>query len=132
MEAVRGGGVEMVVVAFFQEMTARLVEGLAGVVAREEGVEGDAVDGSTRDWAVRREEHDGSEDGEEAVDSEDGEGDEGHLETVAVGAEDLTRLGLDCWSVSDKAFVEEAMQLWFGRWADVKTSGVECCGVRVV
>ncbi|KAI9660538.1 MAG: hypothetical protein M1821_009889 [Bathelium mastoideum] len=133
------GGVELGLVAYFQGMTAGLVEGLAGVVAREVGEEeGEGEDVSTRDWAHGHGQGHGGEEGGEEAATEDGSvegGEEVHeeeLEPVTVGADDLAKLGLDSWSAADKAFVEEVVPLWFGREADVKTSGIECCGVRIL
>ncbi|KAL9094986.1 MAG: hypothetical protein Q9165_002588 [Trypethelium subeluteriae] len=143
--AAGGGGREMVVMAYFQGWTAGLVEGLAGVVERESGdvgVEvgvGDGVDGREAGREREGEEEEGREgsgsDGGERDGDGDGDGEDDaqeDLEPVLVTADDLAKLGLDSWSASDKAFVEEAMRLWFGREADVKTSGVECCGVRIL
>ncbi|KAF2231433.1 hypothetical protein EV356DRAFT_525951 [Viridothelium virens] len=144
--AAGGGGREMAVMAYFQGWTAGLVEGLVGVVERETGGGGvrEGADGVGVGMERESEEEVGQEGNGEAGGERDGDGDqdqdgdgegevqEEDLEPVLVTADDLAKLGLDSWSASDKAFVEEAMRLWFGREADVKTSGVECCGVRIL
>ena len=151
------GGAEMAVVAYFQQMTARLVEGLAEVVERELAEEGeDASEVRSAEGpgeaGVGEVEGGGDEDEEEdaereaerrsaggdgADEDEDGDGDrengeEEDSEPILINADDLAKLGLDSWSASDKVFVEEAMHLWFGREAEVRMSGVECCGVRIL
>ena len=51
--------------------------------------------------------------------------------SVLVSSEDMSRMGLDIWSESDRDFVQELVALYFGRKADVRGGRVECCGVRI-
>ena len=52
-------------------------------------------------------------------------------EKVYISSEDLTRMGLDLWSESDRQFVVELVGLYWGREAVVEGGRVECCGVRI-
>ncbi|KAL8839005.1 MAG: hypothetical protein Q9170_001936 [Blastenia crenularia] len=53
-------------------------------------------------------------------------------EAVEITSDDMTKMGLDVWSESDRIFVEELVDFYWGRRADVKGGRVECCGVRVL
>jgi hypothetical protein len=53
-------------------------------------------------------------------------------EPVEITQEDMTAMGLDIWSASDRTFVEELIKLWWGRAASVSGGRIECCGVRLV
>lgn len=50
---------------------------------------------------------------------------------IPITTEDMSRMGLDIWSESDRVFVKELVGLYWGRRADVRGGGVECCGVRI-
>ena len=52
-------------------------------------------------------------------------------DTVRIESDDMTRMGLDIWSESDRVFVEELVEFYWGRRARVQGGRVECCGVRV-
>lgn len=69
----------------------------------------------------------------DASDDGDGTGRDGDgAGEVVVEIDDMTRMGLDIWSVSDRAFVEELVEFYWGRRAVVRGGRVECCGVRVL
>lgn len=51
--------------------------------------------------------------------------------TIPINAEDMSRMGLDIWSESDRLFVRELVLLYWGRRADVRGGGLEWCGVRI-
>lgn len=63
----------------------------------------------------------------EAADDEDGD----DAESLMVDKDDLSRIGLDTWSETDKAFIQELLWMYFGRRADVRGASLECCGVRI-
>ena len=50
---------------------------------------------------------------------------------IPITAEDMSRMGLDIWSESDRVFVKELVGLYWGRRADVRGGGLEWCGVRI-
>ncbi|KAF2011079.1 hypothetical protein BU24DRAFT_427287 [Aaosphaeria arxii CBS 175.79] len=62
----------------------------------------------------------------ELVDDEDEDQD-----SLVLGKDDISRIGLDTWSEGDKAFVQEFLLMYFGRRAEVHGANLECCGVRV-
>lgn len=52
-------------------------------------------------------------------------------EALTVSIEDMARMGLDIWSDGDRKFVEDLMDMYFGRKVDVQVAKIECCGVRL-
>ncbi|KAM0799679.1 hypothetical protein BDR22DRAFT_310702 [Usnea florida] len=52
-------------------------------------------------------------------------------DAVSVSSEDMSRMGLDIWSESDREFVRELVAFYWGRKADVRGGRVECCGMRI-
>ena len=50
---------------------------------------------------------------------------------IPINAEDMSRMGLDIWSESDRLFVRELVSFYWGRRADVRGGGLEWCGVRI-
>lgn len=52
-------------------------------------------------------------------------------EPVYVNSEDMSRMGLDIWSESDREFVRELVAFYWGRKAEVSGGRVDCCGVRI-
>lgn len=52
--------------------------------------------------------------------------------TVDITSQDMMQMGLDVWSSGDRSFVEEFVQLWWGRQVLIRGGSVECCGIRVL
>ena len=108
-----GAGVmpEMAIIACFHRLTALILGTLAQLV--------DAADAA--EAGARRE------------DEEDGGVMEGRRgdDVVFVGSEDMVRMGLDVWSEGDRRFVEDLLDFYWGRKAEVQGGRVECCGVRI-
>jgi len=50
---------------------------------------------------------------------------------VVITRENMIHMGLDVWSASDAAWVQEIGELWFGKKMRVQAGEVEVCGVRV-
>lgn len=50
---------------------------------------------------------------------------------IFVSSEDMARMGLDIWSEADRHFVQELVEFYWGRKAEVQGAVVECCGVRI-
>lgn len=66
------------------------------------------------------------------VDETDDQADEDDTAiAVLVSADNMRNLGLDAWNENDKAFVQEAVKLYFNREATVRDEGVWMCGVRI-
>lgn len=65
----------------------------------------------------------------------DGEIDEEDMDEsgpkVYVKSEDVVRMGLDVWSKSDHAFIQEFVRLYFARRAAVEGRIVDVCGIRI-
>ncbi|EEH20110.1 hypothetical protein PABG_02369 [Paracoccidioides brasiliensis Pb03] len=53
-------------------------------------------------------------------------------EIVTITSSDMTEMGLDVWSASDRAFVEELVQVWWGRKAKVHGARISCCGLQIL
>ncbi|KAL8852835.1 MAG: hypothetical protein Q9221_002344 [Calogaya cf. arnoldii] len=112
----RGGGLEgegrigfeMAVIGYFHRLTVLILRTLSDVVdaANDDDGEGGSLGEGSRGG------------GEEA--------------DVVVQVDDMTRMGLDIWSESDRVFVEELVDFYWGRKAVVKGGSVECCGIRVM
>ena len=96
---------EMAIIAYFHRLTTLIMRSLADII--------ETWDSHTGDEGERR---------EGIVDDE----------TILVRSEDMTRMGLDAWSESDRSFVQELIELYWGRNAQVQGVRVECCGVRIV
>ncbi|KAL1630290.1 hypothetical protein SLS56_005115 [Neofusicoccum ribis] len=67
----------------------------------------------------------------DAADEEHEEQDEVAENSVVVHGEDVSRMGLDVWSESDKEFVQEVLQMYFGRRSEVHGGSIECCGIKI-
>ncbi|KAI9721287.1 MAG: hypothetical protein M1812_002449 [Candelaria pacifica] len=92
---------EMALIAYFHRLTTLILSSLADLVDFDD-------EGSEGDRAESQEET-----------------------AIFVSSEDMGRMGLDVWSEADKVFVEEVIELYFGRSAEVEGGRVECCGIRI-
>jgi hypothetical protein len=120
---------EVAIVAYFHRLTAMMLHCIATAVARADHpgeYHDDAVDNDS---------------GSEAIDAALDESQEDtsplRLEEVAatpveINHEDVIEMGLDTWSATDKGFVEELLQIWWGRKALVRPNSLECCGIRIL
>lgn len=109
MSVLEGSAVpEMAIIGYFHRVTVTILGTLAVVV--------DQQDGELRD-------HEGGE--------SDRVGNSG-LSTVYITGEDMARMGLDVWSDADQRFVEELVELYWGRHAEIQGGRIECCGVRIL
>ncbi|KEF56997.1 uncharacterized protein A1O9_07187 [Exophiala aquamarina CBS 119918] len=128
---------EVAVVAYFHRLTNLIFMTIAEAVARADGHDLDesasyhdeSREGSpVADCSV---EHDSPIDNEDDVT-------QGLLSSldqnspVDITQDDMTAMGLDSWSPSDKVFIEEMLSLWWGRKANVRAASVECCGLKVL
>ena len=98
-------GSEMAIIGFFHRLTVSILSTLAEVV--------------------------------DSHDAEPGERELGNSENeekspVYVSGDDMVHMGLDVWSDSDRRFVEELLELYWGRKATVQGGRIECCGVRLL
>ena len=51
---------------------------------------------------------------------------------VTITMEDMTEMGLDIWSATDRVFAEELVRLWWGRQAYVDSARIRCCGISIL
>ncbi|KAL8943895.1 MAG: hypothetical protein Q9216_000789 [Gyalolechia sp. 2 TL-2023] len=107
-----GVSFEVAVFGYFHRLTVLILRTLSDVIDAQDG-SGGSVDGS---------------EGGERRTGEEGEADE----TIEITSDDMMKMGLDVWSESDRGFVEELVEFYWGRKASVKGGTVECCGVRVL
>lgn len=103
---------EMAIIGYFHRMTAMILGTLAAVV-------------DSQDPPLEN----GTEEGEGEQREEENRKDK---EPIYVTSEDMVRMGLDVWSDADRHFVEELLDLYWGRKAEVQGARIECCGVRVL
>lgn len=120
LDSGRGGGeeeggvsFEVAVFGYFHRLTVLVLRTLSDVIDAQDGG-GDSEDGSEGGNGGAR------------GDREKGD------EIIEISSDDMMKMGLDVWSESDRGFVEELVEFYWGRKARVKGGKVECCGVRVL
>ena len=97
-------GVEMAMIAYFHRLTTLIFKTLTDLVeASDDVAQGDEQQGTN----------------DEAGDK------------IFIKNEDIARMGLDTWSEGDRRFVQELIELYWGRKSEVQGRRVECCGVRI-
>lgn len=124
-------GYEMALIAYFHRFTVLILSTLGEIIDDDaEKASSSSRDGSPSPSPSRRENAgEGSGNGGEVAVADDEE-EEGEI--IEITSDDVTKMGLDPWSESDRLFVEELVGFYWGRRARVRAAGnVECCGVRV-
>ena len=112
-------GLEMTIVGYFHRLTTLILKTLSDLI--------DVSDYSDADDFENVDEDDNS--GQKR--QQRGGGNAEDADKVYVGSEDMSRMGLDIWSESDRDFVRELVAFYWGRRADFRGGRVECCGVRI-
>lgn len=112
-------GLEMTIIGYFHRLTTLILMTLSDVI--------DASDYSDPDDDENTEEYENG--GQKR--QKRGGGSPEDADAVYVSSEDMSRMGLDIWSESDRDFVRELVAFYWGRKADVRGGRVECCGVRI-
>ncbi|KAJ5901572.1 hypothetical protein N7495_002100 [Penicillium taxi] len=51
---------------------------------------------------------------------------------VTITIADMSEMGLDVWSATDRIFVQELVALWWGRSAYVDSARIRCCGLLIL
>ena len=110
-------GLEMTIIRYFHRLTTLIIKTLSDIV--------DASDYSDADVGADADE-DGGQTAQECRAGTPEDADE-----IYVSSEDMSRMGLDVWSESDRVFVRELVAFYWGRKADVSSGRIECCGVRI-
>lgn len=112
---------EMTIIGYFHRLTTLVFKTLSDII--------DASDYPDTD-EVENENADGDENGGQKRQKHSSETPE-DVDAVYVSSEDMSRMGLDIWSESDRDFVRELVAFYWGRKADVRGATVECCGVKI-
>ena len=110
-------GLEMTIIGYFHRLTTLILKTLSDIIDASEYSDTDDGEDADEDGGHRKQNVSGG--GPEDVDA------------VYVSSEDMSRMGLDIWSESDRDFVRELVAFYWGRKADVRGGRVECCGVRI-
>jgi hypothetical protein len=109
---------EMAIIAYFHRLTSQILTTLSDII--------DCLDSDDeREAEVRH-----TQQHTEPLIDEDGD-EEDLGPRVYITSTDVARMGLDVWSVSDLAYVEQITRVWFGRRAEVEGQKVDVCGVRI-
>ncbi|KAL2006495.1 hypothetical protein VTN00DRAFT_9163 [Thermoascus crustaceus] len=141
---------EVALVAYFRRLTTQIFTTLSDAVARQDNADidddDDAADEGYRDEPAQEDNDDEEDDGvmvtRESTQQEDdpntsllpsgtkrGESD---FPPVTITSADMTQMGLDLWSAADRLFVEELLDLWWGRKAHVDGTRIKCCGIPIL
>ncbi|KAL9013301.1 MAG: hypothetical protein Q9173_001992 [Seirophora scorigena] len=125
-----GGGVvgfEMAVIGYFHRFTVLILRTLSEVVDAQDEEEGSSSFSGGSEYGTGLYQQ-GRDDDDGRGSREDGQDEE----VVEINGDDMSKMGLDVWSESDRAFVEELVDFYWGRKARVLGGRVECCGLRVL
>ncbi|ODM16381.1 hypothetical protein SI65_08381 [Aspergillus cristatus] len=141
---------EVALVAYFRRLTAQIFIILADVVARHDSDGQESVDDNSQPY---RDEPDDEGDENPSVtvarqSTQEGDDDQSPLlqrgrndkdgediydpNAVMITTEDMTEMGLDVWSATDRVFAEELVRLWWSRQARVDSARVRCCGITIL
>ena len=124
--------VELAIIAYFHRLTSQMLSVLAPLAEQPPGGYSDAGPrddpGTTQDSSGAAADADGENDA--LLDQLDPEGDTDDS-VVVVDSRAVENMGLDVWNSNDAFFVQELMDMYFGRAAHIEGKGVEVCGVRV-
>jgi hypothetical protein len=125
---------ELAIVSYFHRLTNAIFGNISSAIAQADG------DELWERAGIDVEDDDAESEEDEAAAVTDGETNEDQAllsnkandSVVEITREDLTSMGLDIWSSSDRTFVEDLVRMWWGREAVVKGSRIECCGVQIL
>ena len=120
-------GLEMTIIGYFHRLTTLVLKTLSDIIDASDYSDVDADDGENAD---ENENENENENGGQKRQKCNGK-DLNDADAVYVSSEDMSRMGLDIWSVSDRDFVRELVAFYWGRKADVRGGRIECCGVRI-
>jgi hypothetical protein len=101
---------EMAFIAYFHRLTTQLLSTLSDIV--------DATDSDDEGEDDHSPLHDGVQEDENGP-------------AVYVSSSDIVRMGLDVWSSTDHAFIEDIAREYFGQKAQVEGRNVDICGIRI-
>ena len=120
---------EMTIIGYFPRLTALILKTLSDIIDTSDysdmdpDIAGNAVESAGENG------HEYGNGGRKRQKRSDKDVDD--ADAVFVSSEDMSRMGLDIWSESDREFVRELVAFYWGRKANVRGGRVECCGVRI-
>lgn len=117
-------GLEMTIIGYFHRLTTLILTTLSDIIDASDYSEDDGEDADADEDVAE-------DDGGQRENKKRSGGNPENADAVYVGSEDMSRMGLDIWSQSDRDFVRELVAFYFGRKADVRGGRVECCGVKI-
>lgn len=143
---------EVALVAYFHRLTTLIFTTLSDAVSRqdsedEEYVPTEHIADSYRDESVTDDEsvdiaqssYRDNDAAEPLLQSDSGpepgpyqDGQDTQMEPVLVTRSDMIHMGLDVWSATDRVFVEELLNIWWGRKAHVDETRIRCCGIPIL
>lgn len=151
---------EIALIAYFRRLTTVIFTVLADAVARQDDRDDGVADSSAiaaddddtnnnniESEVNRNAQHNTPDEEEEEEAASSGEDDNddrpllgrrspssssSDVSPVTITADDMTQMGLDVWSVADRAFVQEMLKLWWGRDANVDATRIRCCGIPIL
>lgn len=136
---------EIALIAYFRRLTTVIFTTLADAVARQ-----DAIDDESDEIPPAGEYRDDDPDDDEQIEVEsfsagrdtdpllstttatNTNGKEEELPSVSITSSDISEMGLDMWSATDRVFMEELLQVWWGRRAAVNGTRIRCCGIPIL
>jgi hypothetical protein len=136
---------EIALIAYFRRLTTLIFTTLADAVARQ-----DAIDDESDEIPPAGEYRDDDGDDDEQIEAEsfsagrdtdpllsntsatNTNGKEEELPSVSITSSDISEMGLDMWSATDRVFMEELLQVWWGRRAAVDGTRIRCCGIPIL
>lgn len=135
---------EIALIAYFRRLTTLIFTTLADAVARQDAVDDtdEVPAGEYRDDPD--EEIEGSSIGGTAfsagrdddpllsTNDRDNVNDKQEPTSVSITSADIAEMGLDVWSATDRIFMEELLQVWWGRNANVDGTRIRCCGIPIL
>lgn len=138
---------EVALVAYFRRLTAQIFIILADVVARHDSDGQESVDDDAQPYRDDANDEDDENSSVTMARQSTQEDDDDHSpllhsdtddrsiydsDTVLITTEDMTEMGLDVWSATDRVFAEELVRLWWGRQARIDSARIRCCGITIL
>ena len=124
----QGLGLEMRIIAYFHRLTTLILKTLADLIDTSDSDYKPPSSPTTEPPESNSNEDNTNQDADPLLKSSTPPEEK---PPIPINAEDMSRMGLDIWSESDRVFVRELVSLYWGRRADVRGGGLEWCGVRI-
>lgn len=133
---------EIALIAYFRRLTTLIFTTLADAVARQDAMDEsneippageyrDDPDGGYDDAETEAESFSADRDTNPLLPASSNDKAE-DLPPVSITSTDISEMGLDMWSATDRVFMEELLQVWWGRRADVNGTRIRCCGIPIL